>query len=215
MLFGLAADFNQLPVRTRGRPMRGIVGLVAPAGAADYLERHRCRGKDGVSTIERWLERALGQSLPAQSGLEHDVLRAIDEPVSDSRTTAPDQTADRRDGPHRHRVARNSTRRGAGRSSSVARRRPGQRRDHAPRSCLRRGRMADRPLRRVDASPPAGHRRQLREIQRPPHRRHPKCGADVALTRHLLHFRSVWSRSTGGLERCRRRWRGVGRRRSR
>ena len=78
MLFGLAADFNHFRFE-RAAEDAWHLGLVTPAGAADYLERHRCRGKDGVSTMERWLERALGQSLPAQSGLEHDVLRAIDE----------------------------------------------------------------------------------------------------------------------------------------
>ena len=78
MLFGLAADFNQYRFE-RAAEDAWHLGLVTPAGAAGYLERHRCRGKDGVATMERWLERALPQKRPAQSGLEHDVLHAIDE----------------------------------------------------------------------------------------------------------------------------------------
>ncbi len=78
MLFGLAADFNQFRFE-RAAEDAWHLGLVTPEAAADYLERHRCRGKDGTSTMERWLERALTQGRPAQSGLEHDVLRAIEE----------------------------------------------------------------------------------------------------------------------------------------
>ena len=78
MLFGLAAEFNQFRFE-RAAEDAWHLGLVSPTAAADYLERHRCRGKNGVSTLERWLERALAQARPAQSGLEHDVLRAIDE----------------------------------------------------------------------------------------------------------------------------------------
>jgi hypothetical protein len=78
MLFGLAAVFNQFRFE-RAAEDAWHLGLVEPAAAAVYLEEHRCRGKDGVVQMERWLERTLARSRPAQSGLELDLLRAIDE----------------------------------------------------------------------------------------------------------------------------------------
>jgi hypothetical protein len=76
MLFGLAAAFNQHRFRLAAEDAWHL-GLTTPTEMADYLERHRCRGKDGVSTIERWLEHALPQHRPAQSGLEQLLLDAL------------------------------------------------------------------------------------------------------------------------------------------
>ena len=77
MLFGLAASFNQFRFE-RAAEDAWHRRLITPTEAAAYLEAHRCRGKDGVSTMERWLERALDEVRPAQSGLEQSLLRAID-----------------------------------------------------------------------------------------------------------------------------------------
>jgi hypothetical protein len=76
MLFGLAAAFNQHRFE-RAAEDAWHLGLTSPAAMAEYLERHRCRGKDGVLTIERWLDNALGQQRPAQSGLEQELLEAL------------------------------------------------------------------------------------------------------------------------------------------
>lgn len=75
-LFGLAAELNQFRFE-RAAEDAWHLGLVTPEDAANYLERHRCRGKDGVATLERWLERVVGRPRPAQSGLELDVLEAF------------------------------------------------------------------------------------------------------------------------------------------
>jgi very-short-patch-repair endonuclease len=77
MLFGLAAELNQFRFE-RAAEDAWHLGLITPLAAAEYLEQHRCRGKNGVSTIERWLARALPQQRPAQSGLEQELLRAIE-----------------------------------------------------------------------------------------------------------------------------------------
>jgi very-short-patch-repair endonuclease len=77
MLFGLAAAFNQFRFE-RAAEDAWHRGLLTPASAADYLARHRCRGKDGVATFERWLEHALEQRAPSQSVLERKLLAAID-----------------------------------------------------------------------------------------------------------------------------------------
>lgn len=76
-LFGMAAAFNQFRFE-RAAEDAWHLGLLDPASAADYLERHRCRGKDGVSTMERWLERCDGLHRPAHSGLEQELLAALD-----------------------------------------------------------------------------------------------------------------------------------------
>ena len=76
-LFGMAAAFNQFRFE-RAAEDAWHLGLIEPAAAADYLERHRCRGKDGVSTMERWLERCQGSARPAQTGLEQDLLAELD-----------------------------------------------------------------------------------------------------------------------------------------
>ena len=40
-------------------------------------DAHRCRGKDGVSTMERWLETALRRDRPTQSNLERRLVEAL------------------------------------------------------------------------------------------------------------------------------------------
>lgn len=77
MLFGLAAAFNQFRFE-RAAEDAWHRKLITPQEAANYLQQHRCRGKDGVSTIERWLEKALTQGAPAQSGLEQSLLDSLD-----------------------------------------------------------------------------------------------------------------------------------------
>jgi very-short-patch-repair endonuclease len=76
-LFGLAAAFNQHRFE-RAAEDAWHLGLVTPSTAAQYLQQHRCRGKDGVSKIERWLERTDGQTRPAQSNLERDLIRQLE-----------------------------------------------------------------------------------------------------------------------------------------
>lgn len=76
MLFGLAAAFGQHRFE-RAAEDAWSLGIVTPQAAAEYLEQHRCRGKDGVSTMHAWLEHALEQPRPAQSGLEQLVLECI------------------------------------------------------------------------------------------------------------------------------------------
>jgi hypothetical protein len=77
MLFGLAAVFNQYRFE-RAAEDAWHLGLVTPEEAGIYLEQHRCRGKDGVTRMERWLERTTTRQKPAQSGLELELLAAID-----------------------------------------------------------------------------------------------------------------------------------------
>ena len=50
------------------------LGLVTPDQMAQYLDVHRCRGKDGVAFVEHWLERSLPQDRPTQSYFERDLL---------------------------------------------------------------------------------------------------------------------------------------------
>ena len=77
MLFSLAATFNQYRFE-RAAEDAWHLALVSPREASDYLELHRCRGKNGVARMERWLERTLARNRPSQSGLELDLLAAID-----------------------------------------------------------------------------------------------------------------------------------------
>ncbi|HSP28233.1 MAG TPA: type IV toxin-antitoxin system AbiEi family antitoxin domain-containing protein [Ilumatobacteraceae bacterium] len=76
MLFALGASFNQFRFE-RSAEDAWHLGLVTPSDAMDYLERHRCRGKDGVATMERWLERTLSRARPTQSDLERIFLEAL------------------------------------------------------------------------------------------------------------------------------------------
>lgn len=83
MLFGLAARANQHRF-DRAAEDAWHRELTDPPTMAAYLEEHRCRGKDGVLRLERWLEKALQQRAPAQSGLEQTILEALE------RTGLPD-----------------------------------------------------------------------------------------------------------------------------
>ena len=53
------------------------LGLITPAEMADFLQRHRCRGKDGVIRLEDWVERALERARPTQSYFERDLLAEL------------------------------------------------------------------------------------------------------------------------------------------
>ena len=77
MLFGLAAAFTQHRFE-RAAEDAWHHGLVTPADAAAYLERHRCRGKDGVAVFERWLDRAVTRARPTQSHLERRLLESLE-----------------------------------------------------------------------------------------------------------------------------------------
>jgi hypothetical protein len=76
MLFALAATFNQHRFE-RAAEDAWHLGQTNPKAMAAYLEVHRCRGKDGVGRVERWLGHALAQRRPAQSGLERELLEAL------------------------------------------------------------------------------------------------------------------------------------------
>lgn len=78
MLWGLAACCNQFRFE-RAAEDAWHLGLVTPSEAADYLTANRCRGKNGVTTMETWLERALAQGRPAQSELERTLISALAE----------------------------------------------------------------------------------------------------------------------------------------
>ncbi len=76
MLFGLAATLH--PFRfARAAEDAWNLRLITPEEAADYLERHRCRGKNGVATMERWLDEVIGRPRPAQSGLEQLLIECL------------------------------------------------------------------------------------------------------------------------------------------
>ena len=76
MLFGLAATLH--PFRfARAAEDAWNLGLIAPEAAADYLQRHRCRGKNGVTVMHEWLEGVVGRQRPAQSGLEQILIECL------------------------------------------------------------------------------------------------------------------------------------------
>jgi very-short-patch-repair endonuclease len=77
MLWGLAALFNQHRFERAAEDAWNL-GLIDPPGAAEYLELHRCRGKDGVTRLETWLERTLGRSRATQSHLERRLIEALE-----------------------------------------------------------------------------------------------------------------------------------------
>ena len=77
MLWGLAAMCNQYRF-DRAAEDAWHLGLITPAAAWSYLEAHRCRGKDGVATLERWLEGATGRDRATQSNLERVLLEALE-----------------------------------------------------------------------------------------------------------------------------------------
>ncbi len=75
-LYSLAAVFNQHRFE-RAAEDAWHRGLITPDAARDYLEQHRCRGKDGVATFERWLERVDTRTRPTQSNLERRLIDAL------------------------------------------------------------------------------------------------------------------------------------------
>ena len=77
MLWGLAAGFNQHRFERAAEDAWNL-RLITPTDAADYLGRHRCRGKDGVARLERWLDGALGRARPTQSNLERRLIEALE-----------------------------------------------------------------------------------------------------------------------------------------
>lgn len=76
MLWGLAAMCNQHRF-DRAAEDAWHLGLITPSTAWAYLQAHRCRGKDGVSRLERWLEGSTGRDRATQSNLERVLLEAI------------------------------------------------------------------------------------------------------------------------------------------
>jgi very-short-patch-repair endonuclease len=78
MLWALAAAFNQYRFERAAEDAWNL-GLIDPPGVADYLEEHRCRGKDGVARLETWLDRTLGRSRATQSNLERRLIEALQE----------------------------------------------------------------------------------------------------------------------------------------
>jgi hypothetical protein len=76
MLFGLAATLH--PFRfARAAEDAWNLRLFTPEEAADYLQRHRCRGKNGVRVMETWLEGVVVRPRPAQSGLEQLLIECL------------------------------------------------------------------------------------------------------------------------------------------
>jgi hypothetical protein len=78
MLFGLADALWQRPFEHAADDAWNL-GLISPGSLADYLERHRCRGKNGVARIEAWLERVGPADRPTQSYFERDLIDALDD----------------------------------------------------------------------------------------------------------------------------------------
>ncbi|MEM9515734.1 MAG: hypothetical protein AAGA42_12840 [Actinomycetota bacterium] len=75
-LYSLAALFNQHRFE-RAAEDAWHRGLVTPDGAREFLEQHRCRGKDGVARLERWLERVDTRTRPTQSNLERRLIDGL------------------------------------------------------------------------------------------------------------------------------------------
>ena len=78
MLFGLADELWQRRFEHAADDAWNL-GLISPALITDYLEEHRCRGKNGVARIEAWLERIGPTERPAQSYFERDLIDALDD----------------------------------------------------------------------------------------------------------------------------------------
>ncbi|MEO1059185.1 MAG: type IV toxin-antitoxin system AbiEi family antitoxin domain-containing protein [Actinomycetota bacterium] len=75
-LYSLAAVFNQHRFE-RAAEDAWHCGLITPDAAREYLQQHRCRGKDGVATFERWLERVGTRTRATQSNLERRLIDAL------------------------------------------------------------------------------------------------------------------------------------------
>jgi hypothetical protein len=51
--------------------------LVAPSDVADFVDRHRGRGRHGFSRLHRWLDKTAARVRPSQSTFELDVIAAV------------------------------------------------------------------------------------------------------------------------------------------
>jgi hypothetical protein len=77
MMFGLAADLNQHRFNRAAEDVWHL-GLADPGAMSVYLQSHRCRGKDGVATMQTFIDLAATRSRPAQSGLEQEFIAAFE-----------------------------------------------------------------------------------------------------------------------------------------
>jgi hypothetical protein len=77
MMFGLAADLNQYRFN-RAAEDAWHLGLTNPGAMSVYLQNHRCRGKDGVTTMQSFVDVAMTRARPAQSGLEQEFIEAFE-----------------------------------------------------------------------------------------------------------------------------------------
>ena len=75
-LYSLAAVFNQHRFE-RAAEDAWHLGLITPDAAREYLDKHRCRGKDGVACFEQWLDRVDSRTRPTQSNLERRMIEAL------------------------------------------------------------------------------------------------------------------------------------------
>ena len=77
MMFGLAHDLT--PRRfAQAAEDAWHLDFTNPTDMAEYLDTHRCRGKNGVRTMESWLLRVEGRNRPTQSQLERDGIDALE-----------------------------------------------------------------------------------------------------------------------------------------
>jgi hypothetical protein len=200
MLFGLAAAFNQHRFE-RAAEDAWHLELVTPDEAAHYLDLHRCRGKDGVVRIERWLEHSCGRARPTQSNLERVLLEALDQTgLPRAQRQYPLVLAT---GETIHLdIAWPDIRSGRrARLVVVPRRRSRPAKRPGPRSRMRRGGMARRPIRRRAARPSAPRGTPSGPHLRPPRHRRRKSAWFVALNAtDQADFGLAWSgwRRTGG-----------------
>ncbi len=81
MMFGLAADLTQFRF-DRAAEDAWHRGLTTPSAMGAYLEAHRCRGKDGVATMQAFVDKAIVRPRPAQSGLEQEFIDAFEHVMS-------------------------------------------------------------------------------------------------------------------------------------
>lgn len=77
MMFGVARDFNHHRF-ARAAEDAWHLGLVDPDCLAEYLDAHRCRGKNGVRNLERWLDKVADRRRPSQSDLEREFIEAFE-----------------------------------------------------------------------------------------------------------------------------------------
>lgn len=77
MMFGLARQFNQRRF-DKAADDAWQLGLITPRAVLDFLQANRASGKNGVTRLERWVERALEQSAPSESYLERDLIAELE-----------------------------------------------------------------------------------------------------------------------------------------